>query len=234
MQEVCLSVSTCIRRSMFFPFRGEVSCTSVCTPVCVIVADRTGRLTSRNPCSKNRHCVFPALARRYHRTHTRTHARIIALFSFPLAGFLNAYPCASGCQDVSQWLSWENLFSGTVAEDANRRGVTASSQCCCFFFSFYSGRIGLLALTRYITSASAPTFQVSHSDATSSPRSPPFSRRGASFSFPFLLLLHISISHHLLGYLFPCPAHPSRGPLSLSEADVRCGRQYWIALEDAP
>lgn len=88
MQEVCLSVSTCIRRSMFFPFRGEVSCmcvlVCVCACVCMYVADHTGRLTSRNPCSKNRHCVFPALTHHYHRTQTHTHTRIIALFSFPL------------------------------------------------------------------------------------------------------------------------------------------------------
>lgn len=86
MQEVCLSVSTCIRRSMFFPFKGEVSCVCMCVRACVFmyVADHAGRLTSRNPCSKNRHCVFPALAHHYHRTHTHTHTRIIALFSFPL------------------------------------------------------------------------------------------------------------------------------------------------------
>lgn len=53
-------------------------------PVCVCVADHTGRLTSRNPCSKNRHCVFPALMHRYHRTHTHAHTWIITLFSFPL------------------------------------------------------------------------------------------------------------------------------------------------------
>ena len=105
-------------------------CVCVCVCVCVYVANHTGRLTSRNPCSKNRHCVFPALTHRYHRTHTHTHThtRIIALFSFPLAGFLNAYPCASGRQDVSLWLSWENSLSGNKPEDTNRRGVTASSR----------------------------------------------------------------------------------------------------------
>lgn len=82
-----------------FPFqRRGILC--VCACVCVYTADHTGRLTSRNPCSKNRHCVFPALAHHYHRTHTHTHTDHCPIL-FSLAGFLNAYPCASGCQDVS-------------------------------------------------------------------------------------------------------------------------------------
>lgn len=135
MQEVCLSVSTCIRRSMFFPFKGEVSCVCMCVRACVFmyVADHVGRLTSRNPCSKNRHCVFPALAHHYHRTHTHAYTDHCPIL-FSLAGFLNAYPCASGCQDVSLWLSWENLLSGSKLENTNRRGVTASSQLCHFFW----------------------------------------------------------------------------------------------------
>lgn len=52
--------------------------------------------------------------------HTHTHTDYCPIL-FSLAGFLNAYPCASGCQDVSLWLSWENLLSGNKPEDTNRQ-----------------------------------------------------------------------------------------------------------------
>ncbi|MEQ2225924.1 hypothetical protein ILYODFUR_022533 [Ilyodon furcidens] len=51
-----------------FPFqRRGILCVGVFVCVC---QSRRSHWASRNPCSKNRHCVFPALTHHYHRTHT--------------------------------------------------------------------------------------------------------------------------------------------------------------------
>ncbi len=222
-----------------FPFqRRGILCVCVCVWVlvltcvyvceCVYVADHTGRLTSRNPCSKNRHCVFPALTHRYHRTHTLTqdththtdHCPIL----FSLAGFLSAYPCASGRQDVSLWLSWENLLSGNKPEDTNRRGVTASLQSCWFFrtpfgCSFWVGTAPLLLFRRH--------FFLRHALTTNVPSS--FVSLSIMSHFLFLPFYHSKLPPsfpipHLSPHLY---SHILCSPLPLSDIDKRSQTGKW-------
>ena len=191
MQEVCLSVSTCIRRSMFFPFRGEVSCVRphVCVSVCVCRRSHWAADFQEPLQQKQALCVSCTVITG-HTTHTHTHTHTDHCpILFSLAGFLNAYPCASGRQDVSLWLPWENLLSGNKPEDTNRRRVTASSQPRWFLRT----RKRLFTLSWHITSAPL----MSDSEATY------FLRHQFTTIFPFSLISLWTTSNFLIIYFHP-------------------------------
>lgn len=119
-----------------FPFqRRGILCVYVCACMCVYVCRRSRWAADFQEPLQQKQALCVSCSRTPLSQDTHTHActdHCPILFS--LAGFLNAYPCASGCQDVSLWLSWENLLSGSKLENTNRRGVTASSQLCHFFW----------------------------------------------------------------------------------------------------